>query len=576
VFRERPVHAVEPRALVVGNPDLDGWERFSDLPGARREAVDVAAQLSEGRFEVAECIDRSTDTILEYLHKDAWRILHLSGHGVHEFLLEEAEPSSIEARYKQSYREWDRHRQKHSGMVIGHKTILTPGDVEQMRWVPELVFINCCHLGKTVSASELDRGGLAANLGVHFIRMGVRAVVAAGWAVHDDAACTFAETFYRHMLDGAEFGEAVKVAREETLLRFPNANTWGAYQCYGDHSYRLHRGGSQQTWKPRSFSAPVELVVELENLASALKVGGERLERDVEKKISAILDRIPAVKKQAWLDRADVAAALGLTWGEAQRWEQGIEWLEKALTGAKGDCPIRAVEQCANYKVRQAADEWLEIADKPDKQREGKRQEFVETIESAILEMDHLFRRAETEERLSLLGSACKRLVLVQNEPEQRKEALLNMANYYRWAIDMSDGAKSYPFTNWATAQLLINRLDPDLEEIDLGKLNNDAQRLEEELEARLAKTPNFWDSASLADIELVRLLARCDDRDKLSQACQALVDRIITIYRNAIQRGASPRETASVMENLEFLLTLVEHGSSLNHAIRQIMGALR
>ena len=28
-------------------------------------------------------------------------------------------------------------------------TFLTPGDVEQMRCVPELVFINCCHLGNT-------------------------------------------------------------------------------------------------------------------------------------------------------------------------------------------------------------------------------------------------------------------------------------------------------------------------------------------------------------------------------------------------------------------------------------------
>lgn len=582
VFRERPAHAVRARALVVGNPDLNGWELFSDLPGARREAVDVAQQLGRGGFEVTDCIDRSTDTILEYLHKDAWRILHLSGHGVHEFLPEEAQPSSTEAQSEQSDRQLEKQKQKQrgkqklSGMVIGQNTILTPGDVQQMRWVPELVFINCCHLGKTVSTSELDRGGLAANLGVHFIRMGVRAVVAAGWAVHDEAAYTFAETFYRHMLDGAEFGEAVKVAREETWLRFPNANTWGAYQCYGDHSYRLHRDGSQQTWKPRSFSAPVELVVELENLVSALKVAGERLEREVEGKISAILDRIPALKRQDWLDRADVAAALGLTWGEAQCWEQGIEWLDKALSGAKGDCPIRAVEQCANYRVRQAADEWLEIAGGADKQREGKRQELIETIESAILEMDLLFSRAQTEERLSLLGSACKRLVLVQNEPEQRKEALLNMANYYRRAIDVSGGAKTYPFTNWATAQLLINRLDPDLKEFDLAKFNSDAKRLEEELEARLAKTPNFWDSASLADIELVRLLARCDDPDKLSRTCQELVDRIINTYRNAVQRGASPRETASVRENLEFLLVLVEQGSPLNHAIRQIMGALR
>ena len=73
---------------------------------------------------------------------------------------------------------------------LGRDIVLTPGDIEQMRWVPELVFINCCHLGKPGAGT--DRGALAANLGMQFIRMGVRAVVAAGWAVDDAAALAFA------------------------------------------------------------------------------------------------------------------------------------------------------------------------------------------------------------------------------------------------------------------------------------------------------------------------------------------------------------------------------------------------
>lgn len=574
VFRDRPAHAVKARALVVGHPDLSGWELFADLPGAREEAGKVAAQLAAEGFNVADCIDQRTDTILEYLHKDAWRILHLSGHGVHDFSLD-AEASATDL--KQTGRsEKDQKKQKLSGMVIGRDTILTPGDVEQMRWVPELVFINCCHLGKTGGGADLDRGALAANLGVQFIRMGVRAVVAAGWAVNDEAALIFADTFYRHMLDGDEFGEAIRNAREETWLRVPNANTWGAYQCYGDHSYRLHRDGKGSPWVPRPFSSPVELVVELENLASELKVGGEALERNVEQTISAISKRVPAVKNEAWLKRADVAAAMGLAWGEAGRWPEAIEWLEKALHGAKGDCPIRAVEQCANYKVRLAADEWRAMKQTAEEDRESKRQETIRTIESSILEMDLICQRAATVERLSLLGSACKRLALVQNQAEPRKEALLNMANYYHQAVEMGDGGNPYPFTNWASAQLLLRRMDPKLEQIDLTKLHADADRMEEVLSSRNAVDPNFWDSASVADIELVRLLVRCEGRKKLPQACQSLVERIITTYRNAIQRGASPRETASVIENLDFLLTLIEQRSPLNDAIRQIMGALR
>jgi hypothetical protein len=577
VFRDRPMHAIKARALVVGHPDLNGWELFADLPGAREEAGKVAAQLTEGGFNVADCIDQRTDTMLEYLHKDAWRILHLSGHGVHDFVLPAEQPDSLSQQVEPD-RGWK--AQKLSGMVIGRDTILTPGDVKQMRWVPELVFINCCHLGKTGAGRDLDRGMLAANLGVEFIRMGVRAVVAAGWAVNDEAALIFADTFYRHMLDGDEFGEAIRSAREETWLRVPNANTWGAYQCYGDHSYRLHRDGKGNTWQPGAFTAPVELVVELENLTNALKVGGEAQQRKVEQSIAAILKRVPAVRKEAWLKRADVAAAIGLAWGEAGWWSEAIEWLEKALLGAKGDCPIRAVEQCANYKVRQAADDWLAIRENADADadadRASKRQEIIRTIEHSILEMDLLCQRAATVERLSLLGSACKRLALVQNQAEPRKEALLNMANYYHQALKMGDGGNPYPFTNWASAQLLINRLDPTQERVDRTKLHADADHLEAALVASNAKDPNFWDSASVADIDLVRLLARCEGQKKLSSDCQVLIDRIVTTYRNAIQRGASPREIASVVENLDFLLTLTEQGSVLNDAIRRIMEALR
>ena len=156
-------------------------------------------------------------------------------------------------------------------MVIGRDTFLTPGDVEQMRWVPELVFINCCHLG---SMRGSDKGALAANLGMQFIRMGVRAVVAAGWAVDDAAALAFANTFYRLMLAGETFGEAVRAAREEVWLRYRGVNTWGAYQCYGDPSYTLLRGRPAPRPQARRFHCPTELGVELDNLTQALRSSG--------------------------------------------------------------------------------------------------------------------------------------------------------------------------------------------------------------------------------------------------------------------------------------------------------------
>ena len=50
---------------------------------------------------------------------------------------------------------------------------------------------------------------LAARTG----RIGVRCVVAAGWAVEDDAANQFAVAFYRALLGGQRFMDAVQAGR---------------------------------------------------------------------------------------------------------------------------------------------------------------------------------------------------------------------------------------------------------------------------------------------------------------------------------------------------------------------------
>ena len=89
-----------------------------------------------------------------------------------------------------------------------------------MSTAPELVFINCCHLGKIPENVErTPYTSLAASLAEQLIRNGVRCVVPAGWAVDDGAAKTFAHKFYDSMLEGVPFGEAVRLARGETYQR---------------------------------------------------------------------------------------------------------------------------------------------------------------------------------------------------------------------------------------------------------------------------------------------------------------------------------------------------------------------
>jgi len=564
-FRHQPLHSTSAKAFVVGNPDLGGWSSFPDLPGARREAEEVAAMLRSGAFEVRESIDATADAILSGLHRDAWRVLHLAGHGEHEFDLGAGA---------------DGKPRKVSGMVIGKNAFLTPGDVEQMRWVPEVVFINCCHLGKTTGGETTPFTALAANLAVQFVNMGVKAVVAAGWAVDDAAASAFAGSFYRHLLEGQTFGEAVRAAREVVWANFPGVNTWGAYQCYGDPSFRLRGDGSATVARPpQPFYAPAELVVALGNHLEWIRMQIQRNGDDpaqlarMRDGIGGILLRAPEDVRESWLGRADVAAALGFVWGETGAYAEAIDWLDKAIRFDVGDCPVRAVEQSANFKVRLAAQEWAVIRTQavPD---EAARAALVERIESAIMELDMICQRAPTAERYSLLGSACKRLAWVQENRVPRTEALINMGNYYRLAAqtEAANGRppSAYAFSNRALAEVLVAALDRNVSLDDNWLAECDAM-VERTRELNL-QNPNLWDALGEADCLLVRLLAR----PPRGRALRTHAEAIAAAYQRALMRGASPRERTSVVDHLDFVIAqCAGGGKTLRDGLDLIRSAL-
>lgn len=580
-FRPHPAHAAEATAFVVGNPDLSGWEKFGDLAGARQEARKVAGLLNANNYFAMACIDEQADVILSGLHRKAWRILHLAGHGEHDFLSENDREIDGDVPRPAPKRV--------SGMVIGRNTFLTPGDVQQMRWVPELVFINCCHLGKTLgtTAKQGRLSFLAANLAVEFIEMGVKAVVAAGWAVDDAAAEVFAESFYTRMLAGAPFGIAVRAAREEIWVRFPSTNTWGAYQCYGDPGYRLRSDGDQPgRLRGRNYHAPTELVFDLNNYTAW--IGMQRQDQgngQSDTLRAGILDKlhgVPEKVREEWLARGDVAAAIGFAWGETGAWAEAVDWLEKALSAQRGDCPMRAVEQCAHFRVRLCGERWQNLRQSAEASgAETDRQGLIADIEQAVVELDRIVRRAPTPERLSLLGSACKRLAWLQGEPAPRLEALAKMADCYRQAYDRdlvtarqtAGLPAANAFTNWATAKVLLGLLDPGSDKAWQKALANDCRQMIETARERNRKNPNFWDGVAEADCELILLLAR----SKLTAKTAGIeAARIAGLYRAAGRRGASLREYGSVLEHLDFVIALIGPGNTaLMNALKVLRSAL-
>jgi hypothetical protein len=89
------------------------------------------------------------------------------------------------------------------------------------------------------------------------------------------------------------------------------------------------------------------------------------------------------------------------------------------------------------------------------------------------------------------------------------------------------------------------------------------------ELSRRNESDPNFWDSASLADLQLVHLLSQAPPpRKRSATASPAPAMAVLAAYRNAIARGASPREVSSVAEHIAFLLELWSPDDKTNRRI--------
>ena len=209
------------RALVIGNPYAGD---LPSLPGAAREAESVACLLESRGWEVNRVIrtdaaeDRSdAETVLNALFAHEYRVVHIAGHGSYK----------ADAPTK-------------SGLHIGSGVMLTSYELEQLQTTPDLVFLNCCHSGAGVG--DADR--LAASVSRQLIDIGIRAVVAAAWAVDDAAASTFADTFYDRLLDGDYFGNAVLDARKRVFTEHRSVNTWGAYQVYGEPAFQIEHSHS--------------------------------------------------------------------------------------------------------------------------------------------------------------------------------------------------------------------------------------------------------------------------------------------------------------------------------------------
>ena len=347
-YRRNPMILTRKVACVIANPSTRGYhaafgdpvaaapaphaDHLPDLPGAAAEGAAIRDLLAECGYEVTYGEGLAALDVFARLFHQPWRILALAAHGVFRVVARDGRPRS--------------------GVVLSDGLLLTAAEVGQMEIVPELVFLNCCHLGAmTVRRETANR--LAYSLARELIEIGVRCVVVAGWQVNDEAAKVLATTFFDGFVRRCQpFGPAVFAARRSTWERFPQYNTWGAYQAYGDPEHVLEpSAGETEGWSAAAMVSPAELV----NALDCARVALSHEPRDLatlEPELSALLARGPA----AWQALPEVQAAIGAVYGELGA--EGFEPARAAYCRAieaedrNGRVPIRTVEQLAELVVR--------------------------------------------------------------------------------------------------------------------------------------------------------------------------------------------------------------------------------
>jgi hypothetical protein len=551
-FRPRVVPASgDLLALVIGEPACDG-SLYPRLPSAHAEASQVA-ELLQGDGQVRKVfspdpqgVGPSAREVINALLEQPWRIVHITGHG--------EPPEELEGTASGGPPGPPLRRR---GVVLSGGVFLGPDEIRGMRVVPDLVFVNCCHLARRSTGELLDERGLraldrprfAGTLAESLIGLGVRCVIAAGWAVEDDAASAFAATFYRCLIGGSRFIDAVAAARQ--AARDLGGNTWAAYQCYGDPDWRLRGAADASAAQATDPARAYAQVASSEALKLALEtlIVNAPTSHEGRARLAADLHHLEKEFAGRWGTIGSVAEAFGAAWKACDR-GVAIDWYRRALSASDGSASLHAAEDLGNLRARDAAELVADPARRGPDQAAAVARARIE-IKEALELLQRVCAVQPNPERESLCGSAWKRLAMVEAMAEDRdreSQAIGAMRDCYaraeRLARLNADPTLFYPALNGMAAELIVDLERP-------GWAGFDADRLAEVRASLLARTqadPDFWSFAGLIELRLYEALSR----SRLAAESAA----IETAYADLHRRVSAPWLWASHRDQLRFVLS--------------------
>jgi CHAT domain-containing protein len=557
-------------ALVIGEPVLNGF--LAPLSGANEEGKRVTALLKEKNFHVISLLNEDQTAtarrINEELAIENFKVIHLAGHGL-----------------------FDKDTPEHSGMVIGKNEYLTTADIKNMSTVPELVFVNCCYLGRNdPEAEEFYRNThkLAANIGTQLIYNGVKAVVVAGWVVNDAAALKFTDVFYKSMFDGDCFGEAIRKARKKIYEEFGQvSNTWGAYQCYGDPYYKFRKDGDGNKPFLKEFVIPEEAEIELFNLENELRTG-RYSQREFKERLTAISAAVDlAGIRQAAITEKEAMIHAALT-----EYGLAINKFRQLLAMEKADFSVTSLEKYCNIRVKKSVEDYFTAKKNPEGETEEQkqnwlevqRQNFLEEADEATKGLELLLNISPTAERYNLLGCAYKRKGTLTKDGDKKRESYDKAARYYAMANKLPVNNKAYGLSNWFALESILmlgsendRKWDRTIND-DKGNTLYKVPKKEEALDL-LKDLIKKFDSADPRNMDYWLMIEGpncklCDLIINYEDKKQNDWDDLATAYKTVWSQAGSKGDKQSEIENLQLLSDAVS--LSGNKVLEKRIGKLK
>lgn len=547
-YRATIKRAPKRKALIVADPELKGY--VTQLPGAKKEGFKVEEAFNKFEYPTTTLIGRDASSITKKFFSQDYSIIHLAGHG-----------------------EYNPDNPKLSGMVIGKKLFLNSFAIEQLPTVPDLVFVNCCHLGYTNAVKEKfyrDRYKLAANIGTQLIRIGVKAVIAAGWAVNDEAALLFAEVFYDRMFNGSHFGDAVKDARDAVYKEHPQNNTWGAYQCYGDPYFKLKDISSGYgKWSPH-YIVPEEVEIHLDNLLNDIEMGVKEYYEYLEE-LNIIRE---AAKRDFPKSTAEIIEKQARIYYELGMYKEAVMSYLELRTKEKANFSFASMEKFCNARAKMyVKNVYLTGTNINDIEKK----EAYSKIKDVITNLHSLSLAGETIERLNMLASTYKRLSMVASTKGERLDAYAMSLHYYQRAVqkiekqnkdNKEDNSTSYPLTNAIELSyiLKLNGIDKSGNLKLAGtsttysykiystgqatsRLNKGLRKLRESNQGENFDHLDYWDMLEKLNISLC--LAIVKDKNPSDKIWSELVTEFAKLWK----RAGSPGKKLAELEHFKFII---------------------